>query len=86
MVDVVVDARAEVWSAPTMPWLSWNLQTNASWPVFGNVTSTSVSSPGWISWSTPCSASVNVCGLLPSFFSSSSTVWPGVPLRIVGSK
>ena len=69
-----------------MPWLWWNVQTNFSWPLCGNVTSVSVSSPGWISLLTLCSASVNVCAVAPSFLSSSSTFWPGLPFRMVGSK
>ena len=57
-----------------MPPLWWNLHTNFSSPLCGNVTCVSVSSPGWISLSTLCSESVKVCATLPLFLSSSSTI------------
>jgi hypothetical protein len=55
--DVVVvpeddEDEPDVSRAPIIPWPSWNLHTNLSWPLAGNLTSVSVSSPGWISLST----------------------------------
>src|SRR4029453_10459878 len=87
--EVVVEddePAVELCSAPIMPSAPWNLQTNFNSPLAGNLTSVSVSSPGWFTLSALCSASGKLCVAEPSFLSSSSTIWPGLPFRIVGSK